>query len=83
MAQPNGRQLDTLYRLAWRRGLKTTYYLRSQAATHVEKSTLTRTDGKLNAVAVDAAQTLNAIEAVTTLSAPACSIDNPDCEACQ
>jgi len=80
VARPNGRQLDTLYRLAWRRGLKTTYYLRSQAATHVEKSTLTRTDGKLNAVAVAAAQTVSAIEAVT---APACSIDNPDCEACQ
>ncbi|HEY0931540.1 MAG TPA: ribonucleoside-diphosphate reductase subunit alpha [Gemmatimonas sp.] len=80
VAQPNGRQLDTLYRLAWRRGLKTTYYLRSQAATHVEKSTLSRTDGKLNAVAAAATQTISAIEAVT---APACSIDNPDCEACQ
>src|SRR5690606_37825019 len=41
---------DALYRLAWQRGLKTTYYLRSRSATHVEKSTLKGTDGKLNAV---------------------------------
>ncbi|MBP2331107.1 ribonucleoside-diphosphate reductase alpha chain [Kibdelosporangium banguiense] len=65
---PSGRKLDTLYRLAWRKGLKTTYYLRSQSATHVEKSTLQGTDGKLNAVKVEAA---------------ACSITDPDCEACQ
>ncbi|WP_052168960.1 ribonucleoside-diphosphate reductase subunit alpha, partial [Actinoalloteichus spitiensis] len=46
---PSGRKLDALYRLAWRSGLKTTYYLRSRAATAVEKSTLRGTDGKLNA----------------------------------
>ncbi|MBS7706024.1 ribonucleoside-diphosphate reductase subunit alpha [Chelatococcus asaccharovorans] len=50
IANPSGRKLDTLYRLAWQRGLKTTYYLRSRSATHVEKSTLKGTDGKLNAV---------------------------------
>ncbi|MBN9276642.1 MAG: ribonucleoside-diphosphate reductase subunit alpha, partial [Hyphomicrobium sp.] len=48
LAAPNGRKLDALYRLAWERGLKTTYYLRTQSATHVEKSTLKGTDGKLN-----------------------------------
>jgi ribonucleoside-diphosphate reductase alpha chain len=52
LANPSGRKLDALYRLAWRRGLKTTYYLRTRSATHVEKSTLRGTDGKLNAVAV-------------------------------
>lgn len=41
MAQPSGRKLDNLYKLAWIRGLKTTYYLRSSSATHVQKSTLT------------------------------------------
>ena len=51
--QPSGRKLDTLYREAWHAGLKTTYYLRSRSATHVEKSTVKRTDGKLNAVAVN------------------------------
>ena len=50
IANPSGKKLDALYRLAWNRGLKTTYYLRSRSATHVEKSTLKGTDGKLNAV---------------------------------
>ncbi|MBE3001758.1 ribonucleoside-diphosphate reductase subunit alpha [Nocardiopsis sp. HNM0947] len=50
MAGPSGRKLDNLYRRAWRSGLKTTYYLRSQSATHVEKSTIKGTDGRLNAV---------------------------------
>lgn len=66
LARPSGRKLDELYQLAWVRGLKTTYYLRTQSATHVEKSTLQGTDGKLNAV-----------------SPTACSITEPDCEACQ
>jgi ribonucleoside-diphosphate reductase alpha chain len=47
---PSGRKLDELYRYAWHKGLKTTYYLRTQAATQVEKSTLRGTDGRLNAV---------------------------------
>jgi ribonucleoside-diphosphate reductase alpha chain len=50
IANPSGKKLDELYRLAWKKGLKTTYYLRSRSATHVEKSTLKGTDGKLNAV---------------------------------
>src|SRR5690606_35953834 len=69
VAEPSGRALDELYRLAWHKGLKTTYYLRTQAATQVEKSTLRGTDGRLNAV---------------TPAGPAvCRIDDPDCEACQ
>lgn len=71
MAQPSGKKLDTLYRLAWIRGLKTTYYLRSLGATNAEKSTVT--DGSLNAVK----------PVVTETTAQACSIDNPDCESCQ
>jgi ribonucleoside-diphosphate reductase alpha chain len=39
MAQPSGRQLSEMYLLAWEKGLKTTYYLRAQAATQIEKST--------------------------------------------
>ena len=70
ISQPSGWKLDALYRLAWQRGLKTTYYLRSQGATHVEKSTLRGTDGKLRAVAV-------------TPPAATCSLDDPTCEACQ
>jgi ribonucleoside-diphosphate reductase alpha chain len=71
MPEPSGRKLDALYREAWHAGLKTTYYLRSRSATHVEKSTLKRTDGKLNAVAVSPA------------APKQCSIDDPTCEACQ
>jgi ribonucleoside-diphosphate reductase alpha chain len=47
MSEPNGKKLDNLYKLAWVRGLKTTYYLRSMGATHVEKSTMTDT-GRAN-----------------------------------
>ena len=73
MAQPSGSQLDNLYKLAWVRGLKTTYYLRTMGATHVEKSTLA--DGKLNAVEK---------QSQTEIEEPkACSILDPDCEACQ
>jgi ribonucleoside-diphosphate reductase alpha chain len=52
MAGASGKTLDEAYKLAWRRGLKTTYYLRTIGATHAEKST-TRT-GQLNAVPTDA-----------------------------
>ena len=74
MSEPNGQKLDALYKLAWVRGLKTTYYLRSMGATHVEKSTMDSSRAsKLNAVSNDAAS-----------AAPkACSILDPDCEACQ
>ena len=68
----NGKKLDITYRMAWYSGLKTTYYLRSLAATGTEKSTIE--SGKLNAVSKEAAP------------APvpqACSLDDPDCEACQ
>lgn len=67
MAKPSGKKLDDLYRLAWTRGLKTTYYLRSVGASNAEKSTVT--DGALNAVKLD--------------EPAACSITDPDCEACQ
>ena len=72
LSEPNGKKLDTLYKLAWLRGLKTTYYLRSIGATHVEKSTLA--DGKLNAVksADPDAETVKV-----------CAILDPECEACQ
>jgi ribonucleoside-diphosphate reductase alpha chain len=84
IAAPNGRKLDALYRLAWERGLKTTYYLRSQSATHVEKSTLKGTDGKLNAVSSSGGMlSAPAAAAVEAMAGKACSIDDPTCEACQ
>ncbi|HGF8505644.1 TPA: ribonucleoside-diphosphate reductase subunit alpha [Acinetobacter baumannii] len=94
----NGKKLDITYKMAWLRGLKTTYYLRALGATSAEKSTINT--GALNAVkpaTVEAAAPAAAPvveakkpEAVEedgfTQAAPvpmACSIDNPDCEACQ
>jgi ribonucleoside-diphosphate reductase alpha chain len=67
MAKPSGKKLDDLYRQAWLRGLKTTYYLRSLGASNAEKSTVT--DGALNAVKLDEPKV--------------CSIIDPECEACQ
>jgi ribonucleoside-diphosphate reductase alpha chain len=76
MAGASGKKLDETYKLAWLRGLKTTYYLRAMGATHAEKSTSKA--GALNAVPA-AAEPVMAAEAGVKM----CSIDNPDCEACQ
>ncbi|MEO5661363.1 MAG: ribonucleoside-diphosphate reductase subunit alpha, partial [Polaromonas sp.] len=94
MAGASGKKLDETYKLAWVRGLKTTYYLRTQSATHVEKSTVSA--GKMNSVSSgsQAAAGMSAIDkaaasAQAQLSAsPAtdikfCAIDDPGCEACQ
>ena len=75
ISDPNGKKLDVMYRMAWLKGLKTTYYLRSRSATTSEKSTITNLE--LNAVK-SAAQVQEAPEAPS-----ACSILDPDCDACQ
>ena len=67
MAEPSGKKLDQLYKLAWIRGLKTTYYLRSMGATHMEK----------------AATQSNMHYVENTETTKVCSILDPDCEACQ
>ena len=69
LAEPSGTKLDALYKLAWVRGLKTTYYLRTLGATHIEKAA---TDGDMTAEP----------EAAST-EPKMCSILDPDCEACQ
>jgi ribonucleoside-diphosphate reductase alpha chain len=85
VSQPSGRKLDELYRLAWVRGLKTTYYLRTLAATAAEKST--GRGGELNAVSADgsAGQFSSRVNIDNTPATDAkfCSIDNPECESCQ
>ena len=108
MAEASGKKLDVTYRMAWLRGLKTTYYLRALGATSTEKSTLDR--GTLNAVqsgpAPSPAPSANAAGTAMNAAAdpahaadpavadthvlgaaaptpPACSIDDPECEACQ
>jgi ribonucleoside-diphosphate reductase alpha chain len=105
IAEASGKKLDITYRMAWLRGMKTTYYLRALSATSTEKSTLDR--GTLNAVSsnksTDALQA-ESIPSSKLAAAPnqdasqqtaqsalgdaapvpmACSIDEPDCEACQ
>ena len=77
----DGKKLDITYRMAWYSGLKTTYYLRSIAATSTEKSTVQQ--GKLNAVSSDANQTSNQELGAPAPVPDACSLDDPDCEACQ
>ncbi|MBX9299136.1 ribonucleoside-diphosphate reductase subunit alpha [Chromobacterium piscinae] len=82
MAGASGKKLDELYKHAWLRGLKTTYYLRTLAATSAEKST--GRGGELNAVSSQA-QTAPAaaVDNTPATDAKFCSIDNPDCESCQ
>ncbi len=72
IAGASGKKLDITYRMAWLRGLKTTYYLRALAATTTEKSTVS--DNSLNKVSA----------AAEPAAVPmACSLDDPECEACQ
>jgi ribonucleoside-diphosphate reductase alpha chain len=82
MAGASGKKLDETYRLAWQRGLKTTYYLRTIGATHAEKSTTTRT-GQLNSVTSDMG-----VSAMPDAEGKVCMLKpgDPgfaDCEACQ
>ena len=99
MAGASGKKLDDTYKLAWVRGLKTTYYLRTMSATHAEKSTVS--SGRMNSVSSESAPTASALsssllEAAAaaaqqqmTLSASAatdikfCGVDDPTCESCQ
>ena len=95
MAGASGKKLDETYKLAWVRGLKTTYYLRTQSATHVEKSTVKA--GKMNAVSSGSEATVLGMNALEKAAAAAqaqmsaspatdikfCAIDDPGCEACQ
>ncbi len=99
MAGASGKKLDETYKLAWLRGLKTTYYLRTMSATHAEKSTVSA--GRLNAVttgndAPGSVRTTSVLDAVAVaarmqidLSSNAatdikfCGVDDPTCESCQ
>jgi len=108
MCEPSGRKLHDMYFLAWTKGLKTTYYLRTLAATQIEKSTvdinkygvqprwmknksassdiavgreadeMQRTDGPAESIGQP-----HAAPATDMSSVQACSLDDPDCEACQ
>jgi ribonucleoside-diphosphate reductase alpha chain len=75
----SGKRLDDTYKLAWKRGLKTTYYLRSMGATHAEKSTVKT--GQLNAVPEGGMSPAG--QGAGPAEPKFCSIDDPECEACQ
>ncbi len=99
MAGASGKKLDETYKLAWVRGLKTTYYLRTMSATHAEKSTVSA--GRMNAVAsgndsggsakmsnameaaAAAAQTQMALSENAATDIRFCGVDDPTCESCQ
>jgi len=96
IAGASGKKLDDTYKLAWLRGLKTTYYLRTQSATHAEKSTVKA--GRLNAVSsggeAAGSSAMSALDAAAEAAraqlanAPAtdvkfCGVDDPTCESCQ
>jgi ribonucleoside-diphosphate reductase alpha chain len=104
MREPSGRKLHDMYLLAWRKGLKTTYYLRTLAATQVEKSTVDINRFGVQPRWVKARSASSEIQiarpedprdpAADIIPAPhipvtevsqykACSITDPDCEACQ
>lgn len=113
MCEPSGRKLHDMYFLAWRKGLKTTYYLRTLAATQVEKSTVdvnkfgvqprwmksksasseiqvarpeddkTRPDSPSPVPTPHGVQVIQNVPATDMTNVKACSLDNPDCEACQ
>lgn len=86
MAGASGKKLDDTYKLAWLRGLKTTYYLRTMAATHVEKSTVA--SGQLNAVSSGGGVNGTDAAAAQEADGPVCTMRPGDagfeeCEACQ
>ena len=91
IAEASGKKLDITYKMAWISGLKTTYYLRALSATATEKSTVERST--LNAVSNQQEAAINSggsteldleLDMGEAAAVPlACSIDSPDCEACQ
>ena len=81
MAGASGKKLDETYKLAWLRGLKTTYYLRTLASSSAEKST--GKGGELNSVPASGGMAAMTAGDGAAEEAKFCSIDNPDCEACQ
>ncbi len=89
----SGKKLDETYKLAWLRGLKTTYYLRTMGATHAEMSTVDRKQlnsvpsssgtGGLSALDAAAQQSQAAMADAPATDIKFCAIDDPTCEACQ
>ncbi len=83
ISQANGRKLDEMYKLAWRSGLKTTYYLRSLGKTNVEKSTVDINKYGMQPRWMTHRSESSSLNVERRPEARACKLDDPDCEACQ
>ena len=83
LGQPSGKRLDEMYKYAWVAGLKTTYYLRSLGATQVEKSTVDINKFGVQPRWMKNSSSSSEIAVERQPEVQACSIDDPDCEACQ
>jgi ribonucleoside-diphosphate reductase alpha chain len=94
IAGASGKKLDDTYKLAWLRGLKTTYYLRTKAATHVEMSTVSKSRHNAVSSVAGGGAALSALDAAAAQSRAQlaegprtdikfCVVDDPSCEACQ
>jgi ribonucleoside-diphosphate reductase alpha chain len=79
LADPDARKLNSMYRLAWQSGLKTTYYLRTQAASAIEKATVEVQRKKDHTAVASSMMTT----VTTTTEVKACLLNDPTCEACQ
>ncbi|MFT5465608.1 MAG: ribonucleoside-diphosphate reductase alpha chain [Verrucomicrobiales bacterium] len=90
LAEPSMKTLSHLYRSAWRKGLKTTYYLRTLAASAIEKATVSD-EKEMRSVVADSATEQATADAlateVTPRAATACELDalinGTECESCQ
>ncbi|EFB42054.1 hypothetical protein pah_c016o113 [Parachlamydia acanthamoebae str. Hall's coccus] len=81
---PDGRKLSDMYLLAWEKGLKTTYYLRSKAATQVEKSTLDINKKGIQPRWMKSRSASGSIRVERDSSIPkSCSLSGDECESCQ
>ncbi len=93
MAGASGKKLDETYKLAWIRGLKTTYYLRTSSAQQVEKSTVQAgshnavsagpATGGMSALEAAAAAAQAQMNAIPATDIKFCGVDDPTCESCQ
>ncbi len=85
LGQPNGKKLSDMYMLAWEKGLKTTYYLRSLGATQIEKSTVdvNRRGLQPRWMKSKSASGDIIIDREEAPKAAVCDMTDPECEACQ
>ena len=82
LSEPSGKKLNNMYMMAWKKGLKTTYYLRSMGATQIEKSTTDINKRGLQPRWMKNASASADIKVERTSDAPVCNLEE-GCESCQ